>query len=140
MGVGRKPLFWESTTTVLRADEHVKKLHPDWHSRRTRDAEHRVYVCEDKRGEHILLASKVTLLAEHLSKLACDRSEKISTTSLYNVLQNDGTGLNGGYAKHRWKCRAFPITEGVETFESARTSFQTATILGSKSCLQTIRT
>ena len=133
-----RPLFWESKTTVLRPDEHVKKLHPDWHPRRARDAEHRVYICEDKRGEHIFLASKVTLLAEHLSQLARDRSEKISTTSLYNSLQNDGTGLNCGYAKHRWKlCVFHPIDSGVEAFETARTSFQTATVLGSKSCLQT---
>ena len=137
MGV-KRPLFWESTTTVLRPEEHIKQLQPDWHSRRGRGVEHRVYLCQDKRGEHLLLSSKVTLLAEHLSKLARDRSEQISTTSLYNILSNDGSGLNGGFAKHRWKLSVYPIEEGVEAFESTRSSFQTATVLGSKACLKTI--
>ena len=136
MGV-KQPMFWESTTTVLRPEERLTRIRPDWHARKARDGERRVFLCEDKLNRQLLLSQKVTLLAEHLSKMAGDRSERISTTAIYNILKNDGSGLNCGYAKHRWRVRAYPMEEGVEAFESARASFQTATILGSKACLQT---
>ena len=136
MGI-KRPLAWESQMTVLRPEERLTQLRPDWHVRRARDGDCRVFICEDKYGRHLLLAQKVTLLADHLSKIAKDKSEQISTTSLYNILSNDGSGINCGYSKHRWKLRAYPLEEAVEAFESARQSFDTATVLGSKSCVHT---
>jgi hypothetical protein len=133
----KKPLLWESQTTVLRPGEKLTRLSPDWKARRTRDGDRRVFICEDKYGHKVLLAQKVTLLAEHLSKIARDKSEAISTTSLYNILGNDGTGLNCGYSKHRWKVRAYPIDKAVDAFESAREAHDTAVVLGSKACMQT---
>ena len=96
-----------------------------------------MFICEDKHGHSLLLAQKVTLLAEHLSKIAKDKSETISTTSLYNILSNDGSGLNCGYSKHRWKLSAYPIDKAVDAFESAREAYDTAVVLGSKACVQT---
>ena len=123
--------------TILRPGEHLTNLQPDWKARRTRDGEHRVFLCEDRYARQLLLAQKVTLLADHLSKLAPDRSARISTTSLYNIISNDGSGLNGGYSKHRYKVKALPLEHAVEAFELARQSFESAVVLGSKSCLQT---
>ena len=136
MGI-KRPLFWESTTTVLHPNERLTQLFPDWHTRRAIGGENRVFMCEDKYGFHLLLSQKVTLLADHISKIASDRSERISTTSLYSCLENDGTGLNGGYAKHRWKLKSYPRERAVEAFEAARAPFKTVTILGSKSCIKT---
>ena len=124
--------------TVLQPTEKLTKLRPDWKVRRTRDGDHRVFLCEDRVARQLLLAQKVTLLAEHLSKLAADRSSRISTTSLYNIISNDGSGLNGGYSKHRYKVTALPLRQAVEEFEAARSSFDSAVVLGSKSCLQTM--
>ena len=123
--------------TILAPEERLYQLRPDWKSRRTRDGEHRVFLCEDRHARQLLLSQKVTLLAEHLSKLAPDRSSRVSTTSLYNILSNDGSGLNGGYSKFRYRVQAMNLEQGVAAFESARPSFDSAVVLGSKSCLQT---
>ena len=136
MGI-KRPLFWDSTTTVLGPEERLTALIPDWHTRRAKGGENRVFLCEDKYGRHLLLSQKITLLADHLSNIAGDRSEKISSTSLYNCLHNDGSGSSCGYAKHRWKVRSFPREKAVEAFEAARAPFKTATVLGSRSCLKT---
>jgi hypothetical protein len=136
MGV-KRPLCWESQMTVLRPEEQLTQLRPDWKARRTRDGDHRVFLCEDRYGRQLLLAQKIPLLAEHLTKLASNPSESISTTSLYNIISNDGCGLNGGYSKHRYKVTAYPLEKGIEAFASARESFDSAVVLGSKSCLQT---
>ena len=136
MGI-KRPLCWESQATILRPGEQLTKLQPDWKARRTRDGEHRVFLCEDRYGRQLLLAQKVTLLAEHLTKIASNQSERISTTSLYNIISNDGCGLNGGFSKHRYRVKSLPLEQGVQAFESARQSFDSAVVLGSKSCLQT---
>lgn len=138
MGV-KRPLDWESQTTELRPQERLVKLRPDWHVRRGRDGEHKVFLCEDKRGEHLICTQKLTLLAKHINQLVGDdRAERISATSLYNVLTNDGGGLNGAYSKHRWRVRAYPLDHrAIDAFESSRQSFQKATVLGSKLSLQT---
>ena len=136
MGI-KRPLCWESQATILRPGEQLTRLQPDWKARRTRDGEHRVFLCEDRYGRQLLLAQKVTLLAEHLTKIASNQSERISTTSLYNIISNDGCGLNGGFSKHRYRVKSLPLEQGVQAFESARQSFDSAVVLGSKSCLQT---
>ena len=136
MGI-KRPLAWESQVTILRPNEKLTQLRPDWHVRRSRDGDRKVFVCYDKHGRQILLSQKVTLLAEHLSKIAKDKGESISTTSLYNIVTNDGKGLNCGFSKHRYKVECHSLEDAVEVFESARKSFDTATVLGSKSCLQT---
>ena len=133
----KRPLVWESQTTVLRKGEKLTRLSPDWKARRARDGDRRVFICEDKYGHSLLMAQKVTLLAEHLTKVAKDKSEAISTTSLYNILSNNGSGLNSGYSKHRWRLRAYPIDKAVDAFESARDAYDTAIVLGSKACVQT---
>ena len=139
MGV-KRPLHSESQTTTLRPEERLAALRPDWHVRRGKDGEHKVFICEDKRGTHLICTQKLTLLAEHISKLAGDdTSERISATSLFNILTNRyGNHLNSGFSKHRWRVRAYPLDDrAVEVFESSRRSFETATVLGSKQCLQT---
>ena len=32
-----------------------------------------------------------------------------SYEKLYNIISNDGTGLNGGFSKHRYKVKALPL-------------------------------
>ena len=138
MGV-KRPLCWESQTTVLRPEERLAQLRPDYHVRRGKDGEHKAFLCEDKQRRHLICTQKLTLLAEHINKLVGDgdRSDRISATSLYNILTNDGSGLNSGFSKHRWKVRSYPLDSVIEEFESTRPSFEIATVLGSKQCVQT---
>ena len=134
----KRPLVWESQTTILRPEERLAQLRPDWHVRRGRDGQHKAFLCEDKRGQHLICTQKLTLLADHINKLVGDdRADRISATSLYNVLYNDGSGLNSGFSKHRWRVRSYPLDRVIEEFESTRQAFETATVLGSKQCVQT---
>ena len=138
MGV-KRPLCWESQTTVLRPEERLAQLRPDYHVRRGKDGEHKAFLCEDKQRRHLICTQKLTLLADHINKLVGDgdKSDRISATSLYNILTNDGSGLNSGFSKHRWKVRSYPLDRVIEEFESTRQSFEIATVLGSKQCVQT---
>jgi hypothetical protein len=131
MGV-RRPYAWESQTTHLQKDERLTTLRPDWHVRRGRDGLHKAYLCTDKRGTHLICTQKLPLLAEHINRLVGDKTEQISPTALYNAVTNDGSGLNGGHCKLRWRVRAYPLEDAIAVFESARTSFDTVTVLGSK--------
>ena len=138
MGI-KRPLVWESQTTVLGPGERLARLRPDYHVRRGRDGEHTAYLCEDKQRQHLICTQKLTLLAEHINELVGDgdRADRISATSLYNIVTNDGSGLNSGFSKHRWRVRCYPLDRVIEEFENARKHFETATVLGSKQCLQT---
>jgi hypothetical protein len=136
MGV-KRPLFFESQATILKDTEKLAKIKPDFHVRRNA-GEYRVYVAEDKRGEHLIATQKLNLLSDYISKLSSDKAEQISSTALYNALNmNAGAGVTGGYSKYRWRVRAYPIDEAAKVFELNRPSFQTATVLGSKNSLQT---
>ena len=139
MGVA-KPYAWESKTTVLKPEEKVLRWRPDHHARRGKGGEHVAYICEDKQGGHIIVTQKIPLLAEHINKLVGDRSERISVTSLYNGTSNEGTGLNAGFTKYRWRIRVYPLDKAVKEFENNRHCFESATVLGTKACLQTVRT
>lgn len=139
MGIIKRPLIWESQTTILRPEERLARLRPDYHVRRGRNGEHMAYLCEDKQRQHLICTQKLTLLADHINKLVSDgdRADRISATSLYNVVYNDGSGLNSGFSKHRWRVRSYPLDRVIQEFESTRPSFETATVLGSKQCVQT---
>jgi len=126
--------------------EKLTTLKQDFKSRRGRSGGRIAYICEDKRREHIILATKISLLANYISSLTSDKTEQITLASLYAVLQNqDGvpTGSRtGGWAKMRWKCRAVPLEDAASTYESIRQAgvYNTAVVLGTRNCVQTVPT
>ena len=135
MGV-KRPLFWESTTLDLRKGEALTRLLPDWHVRR-QNGTHRAYLCLDKHRDALICTQKLSLLADHINKMAGDKSERVSETALYYALQNDGKGLNGGNVKYRWRVITLTLDEAAREFNSLRPKYERATILGAKQCVQT---
>ena len=135
MGV-KRPLAWESQTTDLRKEEALTRLLPDWHVRR-QNGSHRAYLCLDKQGVALICTQKLSLLADHINKMAGDKSETVSETALYYALTNDGTGLNGARVKYRWKVVPLTLEEAAREFNSLRPNYERATILGAKQCVQT---
>ena len=133
----RKPHVWESQTTTLRPGERLTKMYPDWHVRRGKDGELKAYLCEDKRGVHLLLSSKLSLLAEHISRIACDEGDCVSVAALYKTLSNNGLGVNRAYAKHRWRVRPVSVEDAPDEFEGKREGFEMATVLASKASVRT---
>lgn len=137
MGV-KRPYAWESQTTVLKPNESLVDLRADWHVRRGKEGQLKAYLCQDKRREHLICTQKLSLLADHINQLVGDdRAERITAVALYNALSNDGQGLNGGFVKHRWAVSPLSLEDAIPAFESSRPMYQTATILGSKQCVQT---
>ena len=133
----RKPHAFENHTTTLRDGERLTSLRPDYHVRRGKDGALNVYLCEDKRKQHLLLSSKLKLLAEHIAIITADETEHVSVAALYKTLRN--TGMNGAHAlKHRWRVRPVSVDDAVIEFEGKRPSFETATVLASKQSLRTV--
>ena len=135
MGV-KRPLFWESQTIDLRKEEALARLLPDWHVRR-QNGSHRAYLCLDKHRGALICTQKLSLLADHINKMAVDKSERVSETALYYALTNDGKGLNGGNVKYRWRVLPLTLDEATREFNSLRPNYERATILGAKQCVQT---
>ena len=135
MGV-KRPLSWESQTTDLRKEEALARLLPDWHVRR-QNGSHRAYLCLDKHRDALICTQKLSLLADHINKMAVDKSERVSETALYYALTNDGRGLNGGNVKYRWRVLPLTLDETPREFNSLRPNYERATILGAKQCVQT---
>lgn len=135
MGV-KRPLSWECQTTHLRKEEALARLLPDWHVRR-QNGSHRAYLCLDKQGGALICTQKLSLLADHINKMAGDKSERVSETALYYALFNDGKGLNGGKVKYRWKVIPLTLEDATREFNSLRPSYERATVLGAKQCVQT---
>ena len=136
--VVKRPLPWEPQETTLRQNEELQDLQPDYHVRR-QCGEHTCYLVFDKRQERLICSQKLSLIAQHISSMAEDRSDRVSETALYNALSNDGgdKSINGGHVKYRWRVRPYPLKEAVHEFNSRRPLYQTATVLGSRQAVQT---
>ena len=108
--------------------------------RKSRNGERLAYVCEDKQGGHLILASKLALLADYISELTDHPADKITLNSLYAILSvPDGCGRTGGWSKHRWRCRAVPLEQAATTYEAMRPEYEKHVVLGTKNCVQTTR-
>ena len=117
----------------------MTQLKPEHRSRIDKQTGKRlVYLCEDRSGNGtVVVCPKLTALAEYLSAGAQMRQDKVSVSSLYNILFiRDGEGRTGGWSKHRFRVRAVPLESAVDAFEAMRRSgaYEQAVVLGSERC------
>ena len=118
----------------LQPHQRLRTMRPDVHVRR-RNGQHLGYVCEDKYGGQVIVAQKLSDLAGYICDQVTLAADQITATSLYKILKvKDGHGRTGGWAKNRWRCRAFELSQAVDQFESLRVEYSIAVVLGSPRC------
>ena len=123
-----KPLY-------LQPHQRLRTMRPDVHVRKSRDGHHVGYVCEDKYGGRVLVAQRLSDLADYICSQVTLAADQITVTALYQILRvKDGHGRTGGWAKNRWRCRAFELSGAVEAFESLREQYPIAVVLSSPNC------
>ena len=132
-------LGFEMRPIPLTKQQRLAGLKPEWRSRIDKQTkQHFVYVCEDRFGNGtVIVCPKLTTLSEFLSSRASLKTDKITVSSLYNMLSvKEGEGRSGSWSKGRWRVRAVPLDAAVDRFEQLRHSgdYEHAVVLGSDRC------
>jgi hypothetical protein len=93
------------------------------------------YVLFDKHGQYLVVSQKLHNLAAFVNSVVPDAASRVSITALHDIVNKcDVNNRVGGWSKHRWKLQFAPL-EGVGgVFESERSQFQHALILGQPEC------
>ena len=126
---------------MLKTNEKLASLRPEYHIRKSRDGKYLAYCCEDRVGSKIILTQKLPELAQFCTRLAGDaKDQAVTLSSLAAILKvADNTGRTGGWSKHRWRVRPYELgPEAVAQFESLRREYEEAIVLGTPHCMTTV--
>ena len=124
-----------STQVQLKPNERLAGVSKDYHVRK-QGGKYLCYIVQDKNRSHVMLAQKLSTIADAINQIVPERTDRVSVTGLYDIINNDNSKV-GGWTKHRWKVQPYTFEEAPRAFESMRQGYENALLLGSHTCYRT---
>ena len=124
----------------LQPNERLAGISKEFHVRK-QGGKYLAYIVEDKSRANVMLAQKLSAVAEAINALVNDDPEKVTVAGLYQPVNQNHKKCGertGGWVKYRWGVRAYRLEDVIGVFESMRHNFDNALIIGSKDCYQTV--
>ena len=121
----------------LAPNERVSRIAKEHHVRKQKNGRYVAYIVEDKFAQHLLLGQKLSSLVDAINELVPDKPDRVSLPGLYQSMGSKSE-RTGAYTKYRWKIHPYDIDEAADAFESVRSDFREASVIGTPECYDTI--
>lgn len=119
----------------LAPNERVTRIAKE-HRTRKQNGRYVAYIVEDKFAQHLLLGQKLSGLVDAINELVPDKLDRVSLPGLYQSMGSKSE-RTGAYTKYRWKILPYDLEKAADAFESVRSDFREAAVIGTPECYQT---